>query len=109
MLYVRKDLASKHIDWRGVGRGAKRRPSKCLELHKSLASFGISAADSRFAHARSTPQLRLSKSAENNFGAASRFVSLRQSGEQCRIGVVEPSMIHVTDVCDEKGAVCVLT
>lgn len=34
MLYVRKDLASKHIDWRRVGRGAKRRPSKCLELHK---------------------------------------------------------------------------
>jgi hypothetical protein len=41
MLYVRKDLASKYTDWRGVERGAKRRPSKCLELQKPLASFGI--------------------------------------------------------------------
>src|ERR1700731_1040535 len=35
MLYVRKDLASKYTDWRGVERGAKRRPSKCLELQKT--------------------------------------------------------------------------
>lgn len=69
MLYMYKDLASKCFDWRGVGRGAEwRHPNVSnrqnrrsrrdfrsplsASTSRSFALLRISAAGSRFAHAR---------------------------------------------------------
>jgi hypothetical protein len=83
MLYVRKDLASKYTDWRGVERGPKGDPPNVSSSKNHSLRSGFSAADSRFAQARTTPQLRLSKSTENNFGAASRFVLVDGWASRC--------------------------